>query len=360
VTLNAGTLEITTGFVTTRAFTLGDAASTFQVDAGQTFTINTNAIAGTGALNKTGSGTLVLGAVNTYSGGTVVSAGTLQISANDRIANTTDVTVSGGTFDVQTFGETVRNVTLTSGSITGTGTGTVTGSTFAVQSGTASAILAGTGATLTKTTGGTVTLTGTNTFAGATSVNGGTLTLSGSTGATLGTTSGVTVNSSGTLMLGANDQIKNTAPVTLAGGTFAKGNFSEGTAALPGVGALTLTASGSTLDFGSGTVGVLNFASFAPGTFTLTISNWTGTIATQGGGTSDRLIFASDQSANLTSFSFTGYGPGAMEFNLGSGYYEIVPVAPVPETSTWVAAVLGLGVAGWHLVRRRRAKAQRA
>jgi hypothetical protein len=141
--------------------------------------------------------------------------------------------------------------------------------------------------------------------------------------------------------------------VTLAGGTFAKGNFSEGTAALPGVGALTLTAAGSTLDFGSGTVGVLNFASFTPGTFTLTIDNWTGTIATQGGGTSDRLIFASDQSANLNSFSFTGYGAGAMEFNLGGGYYEIVPVAPVPEPSTYIVGALALAAVGFHQARRR-------
>src|SRR5205085_8602607 len=157
-------------------------------------------------------------------------------------------------------------------------------------------------------------------------------------------------------LLGASDQINNAAPMTLAGGTFSKGNFSEGTASTPGVGALTLTASGSKIDFGTGTVGVLTFASFTPGSFTLTIDNWTGTIATSGGVTTDRLIFASDQTANLNSFSFTGYGPGATEFSLGGGYYEITPVAPVPETSTWVAGALTLGVAGLHLVRRRARK----
>lgn len=358
VTLNAGTLEIATGFATTRAYTLGNVASTIQVDAGQTFTLN-SAVTGAGALNKTGSGTIVLGAANTYGGGTVVSAGTLRTSANERIANTTDVTVSGGTFDVQTFSETVRNVTLSSGSITGTGAGTLTGSSFDVQSGSVSAILAGSGATLTKTNSGTVMLTGSNTFTGPTSVEGGTLTLSSSSGSALGTTSGVTVNAGGTLLLGASNQINDAAPVTLSGGTFAKGDFSEGAANTPGVGALTLSASGSKIDFGNGTVGALTFASFTPGTFTLTIDNWTGTAGTMGSGSTDRLIFASDQSANLGSFSFTGF-TGAVEFSLGGGYYEIVPATPVPEPSTWVAAALGLGFAALQFGRRRWTKRVRA
>ena len=354
LTLNAGTLEIATGFTSTRALALGNAASTIQVDSGQTFIVNTAAITGTGVLNKTGAGTIVLGAANTYSGGTVVSAGTLQISASERIANTSDLTVSGGTFDVQTFSETVGTVTLSSGSITGTGTGTVTGSSFAVQSGNATAILAGSGATLTKTTGGTVTLSGANTFTGATTVSGGTLTLStGSGNAALGSTSGITVNSGGTLLLGASNQINNTATVTLAGGTLAKGNFSEGLSNAPGMGALTLTASGSKLDFGTGTVGVLTFASLTPGSFTLTIDNWTGTAAAQGGAGTDRLIFNSDQSANLNNFYFTGYAPGAMEFSLPGGYYEVVPVV-VPEPSTWIGAALTVALLASSAVRRRR------
>jgi fibronectin-binding autotransporter adhesin len=351
LTVNAGTLEVTTGFTSARATTLNNATSTFEVDPAQTFTI-TGAIGGTGALNKTGTGTMVLGGINTYSGGTVVSAGTLRTSASERIANTSNLTVSGGTFDVQTFTETLANITLSSGSITGTGAGRVTGTSFAVQSGSASAILAGTGATMTKTTAGTVTLTGANTFTGATTISGGTLTAAASSGSALGATSSVTVNSGGTLMLGANNQINNTAPITLAGGTFSKGNFSEGTAASPGTGALTLTASGSQVDFGSGTVGVLNFAGFTPGSFTLTVSNWTGTLGTVGNGSTDRLIFASSQSANLGNFAFDGYGPGAMEFNLGNGYYEITPVSPVPEPSTYITALFALATIGFQQARR--------
>jgi hypothetical protein len=140
--------------------------------------------------------------------------------------------------------------------------------------------------------------------------------------------------------------------MTLAGGTFAKGDFSEGSESTPGVGALTLTASGSHIDFGNGIVGVLTFAAFTPGAFTLTIDNWTGIGKTLGSVSTDRLIFASDQSANLDSFLFTGFAAGAFQFDLGGGFWE---VTPVPEPSTWAGAGLAIIVVGWYLVRRRRA-----
>jgi hypothetical protein len=143
--------------------------------------------------------------------------------------------------------------------------------------------------------------------------------------------------------------------MTLAGGTFSKGNFSEGGVNSPGVGALTLTLAGSHIDFGTGSVGVLTFASFTPGAFTLTIDNWTGTAGTMGSGSMDRLIFASDQSGNLGNFSFTGYGAGAVEFNLGGGYWEVVPA---PEASTWITAAFALGAVGFHFFRRRPSKGQ--
>jgi fibronectin-binding autotransporter adhesin len=188
---------------------------------------------------------------------------------------------------------------------------------------------------LLKTGPGTLVLSGANTYSGSATISGGTLTAAASSGRALGSTSGVTVNSGGTLLLGASNQINNTASITLGGGTFAKGNFSEGSTSTAGVGALTLSATGSHLDFGTGTVGTFNFASFNPGSNILTIDNWTGTAPTVGTVTTDRLIFASDQSANLGSFNFTGFGPGAMEFNLGGGYYEIAPVPRARDLHLW-------------------------
>lgn len=347
LTLNAGTLAVATGFTTSRNIVVGNAAGTFQVNASQTYTAS-GILSGSGQLNKTGAGTMVLSGNNTFTGGTNVSAGTLQLGASNRLANAGALTVSGGTFALGTYLETVGTVTLSSGSITGSGTGALTGSAYALQSGSVTAILAGS-ANVTKTTAGTVTLSGANTLTGSTTVSNGTLTLAATSGSALGSTSSVTVNSGGTLLLGASNQINNSAGITLAGGTLAKGNFSEGATNAAGVGALTLTASGSHLDFGSGTVGILTFASFTPGANTLIIDNWTGTINQVGSASTDRLIFNASQASNLSSFSFTGYDPGATQFALGGGFYE---VTPVPEPATSFAAALA--VAGLIVHQRRR------
>jgi hypothetical protein len=113
-----------------------------------------------------------------------------------------------------------------------------------------------------------------------------------------------------------------------------------------------LGAAGSHLDFGTGTVGTLAFASFIPGGYTLTVDNWSS-------GTTDRLIFASDQSANLGSFNFTGYA-NATELSLGGDYYEVTGITAVPEPATYFAGALALGVLGYHQRRRLTGRLRRA
>jgi len=354
-TINAGTLEVTSGFTATRNFTLGSTTSTIQVDPGQTFNVITT-ISGTGTLNKTGSGTLVLGIPDTYIGGTNISQGTVQITTNNAIPSIGTLTVSGGTLDTQTSSDTVGPVLLQSGSIIGSGTLT-SNTSYTVQSGLISAPLAGS-VPMTKDTSGTVTLSGNNTFTGSTTVNAGTLTLAATSGSALGSTSAITVNSGGTLLLGASDQINNSAGMTLHGGTFAKGNFSEGAAGAAGIGALTLTSAGSHIDFGTGTVGTLSFASFSAAGNSLTIDNWTGTPNTVGGVGTDRLIFDTTQSGNLSFFNFTGY-LGATQIPLGPGFFEVVPLAPVPEPSTWASGIFALA-AVIHVARKKLRAAGRA
>ena len=136
-----------------RGITLGSTGGTIDPAGSTTLTYN-GIVAGTGGLGpKTQGGTLVLGGVNTYSGTTIVSAGTLQDGIANALPATTTLTVKGtGTFDLGGFAQTVAG--LADG---GVSTGTVTDSgataTFTVNAAGAysfSGLLSGT-LTLTKT-----------------------------------------------------------------------------------------------------------------------------------------------------------------------------------------------------------------
>ena len=158
-----------------------------------------NAISGTGTLEKQGAGILTLTGTNTYTGLTTVSAGTLAYGA-DNVISTGGLTVSGGTLDIGSYSDTLGTVTLSSGTITGT-TGILSSTgTFEMQDGTVSAILGG-GVALNKTTAGTITLSGANTYSGGTTISTGTLQIG--TGATTALGTGAVVNNA-TLDIGAN------------------------------------------------------------------------------------------------------------------------------------------------------------
>ncbi|MFA4916765.1 MAG: autotransporter-associated beta strand repeat-containing protein, partial [Syntrophales bacterium] len=210
-------------------------------------------------LTKDGEGTLTLGAANTYTGLTTVSAGTLAYGVNNAISSG-GITLNGGTLDISYF-DTVGAVILTSGSITGT-TGVLTGTAYTVESGTISAILAG-AIGLTKNTAGTVTITSPCAYTGATTINAGTLILKDSGTAIL---SAFTINSGATLTLdnsGTNNthRLGDALAVTLYGGNFnfigspstdayeTAGALTLGSATIPGANTVTITpgAGGSTI-----------------------------------------------------------------------------------------------------------------
>jgi filamentous hemagglutinin family protein len=171
--LGGGTLQYTGATATTdRAYTL-TAATTSSIDVSvgaNTLTMSGAGANTTGALTKAGAGTLTLTGANLYTGLTTVNAGTLTEGIANALSSGA-LTVNGGTFNLGTFSDTVGAVTLTSGSITGT-TGVLTGTGYTVSDGAISAILAG-AVPLTKTTAGIVTLSGTNTYTGVTTINGG-------------------------------------------------------------------------------------------------------------------------------------------------------------------------------------------
>jgi autotransporter-associated beta strand protein len=133
LTINNGTLEVTTGYSSTRNITLGNAASAIMVDGSQSYT-NSGTISGTGGLNVIGAGSLTLTGANLYGGNTNVSAGTL-VAANGTSGSATGsgtVNLNGGSLasaagDGTATTGTVGNVTAGTGahSISPGGDGTL-------------------------------------------------------------------------------------------------------------------------------------------------------------------------------------------------------------------------------------------
>jgi autotransporter-associated beta strand protein len=176
LTFNGGILQVTgTSFNSTpRTMTWGPKGGGFDIAAAaNSFTV-AQTLTGTGSLTKLGAGTLVLPNANTYSGGTTISAGILQIGKNTALGSG-PVTLDGGTLQAgASFGAinpVANNIVLNPGG------GALDA---AAQNLTLSGNItngSGTPGTLTITStggpfGGAVQLSGNNTYSGPTLVTG--------------------------------------------------------------------------------------------------------------------------------------------------------------------------------------------
>ncbi len=157
-------------------------------------------VAGGNSVTIAGSGRTTLFANNSYTGGTFINGGTLQLGAANVLADTGPLTVNGGVLDIGANNDTVAAVTLNSGTITGT-SGFLGGSSFTVSSGNIAAGLAGSGALTKIGAATTVSVTSSNINTGATVVSAGTLTLSGSIANTGNNVVGNTAGIAGVLNL---------------------------------------------------------------------------------------------------------------------------------------------------------------
>lgn len=101
----SGTITLTGGTINygaARTITVNNTANT----------INSTVAGASTSLTKAGAGTLVFGGTNTYTGQTIINAGTLSLAASGSIDNSSGVLLGGGTFDVsaKAGGYTVGNL----------------------------------------------------------------------------------------------------------------------------------------------------------------------------------------------------------------------------------------------------------
>jgi autotransporter-associated beta strand protein len=214
VTLNGSTLDM-------NGFTIGTSAAAISF-AAQMGTLENLAELNGGStpLTKTTSGTLIMQGSNTYTGGTAINGGVLQVNSSGAIGSTGTVSFGGGTLQY-----TANNTTDYSNRFS-----TAASQAYSIhtngQNVTYATDLSSSGGTLTKLGTGTLVLTADNTFTGTTTVSGGTLQVgNGTTGSLAGT--GAVIVSSGAMLSGSGG-IGGSVTVS-AGGVLAPGVGTVGT-----------------------------------------------------------------------------------------------------------------------------------
>ncbi len=157
------------------AVTLGTA--TLAVNQASASTNFSGVISGSGSLIKEGSFSLILSGMNTYTGETSINDGTLQMGVANAIQDSTSLLImSGGTFDLNDFDQTIQDLSG-SGQIT-LEAATLTVNPVSFLGTTFSGVISGSGGLI---KGGTeLTLSGTNTYTGPTTLTEGTLLVNGS------------------------------------------------------------------------------------------------------------------------------------------------------------------------------------
>lgn len=298
------------------------APPTFTAGTGTGSSIQKLVITGGGGSGAAGTATIVSGQITAVSitdyGRDYTSAPTFTLS---------NPAASNGTITPAAFAQSTIDV--------GAGTLTILGNnpSPAVYTGT----IAGVGGSLIKNGAGVQTLAsvGGNSFTGATTVNGGTLTLQGA----LSGTTAVTIAGGG-LVLGAAERINDASTVALTGGTLDIDGHSET------LGALTLGGV-TAIDFGIGAGPVtLSFASAS--------ASWSGSLSILEWGATDHLFIGTsnlsltaDQLGRISFVNPEHLAPGVYGATiLGTG-----EVVAVPEPAA--ALALSLGAVGLLAGRRR-------
>lgn len=306
--------------------------NTLTVGAENTHTTYSGTVAGTGDLTKTGTGSFYLSGNNSYDGTTTITDGSILVSQNNGLGTIPGpTTVAAGSNARLVFERSVNYTTPepinlngsgfnNNGSLVGVGNSSFAGPVLLGSPSTIGAAPAGftftlggnidknghaltfTGAADTVVNGvisgggglikngtGKLTLTNTNTYTGATTVNAGTLSVTGSN-ATSATTVNTGATLAGTGTVGA---------VTAAGGTVSPGN---------NIGIL----SGSSANFSAGGILRIGIQGFATPGVSFDRLNLTGALTA--GGTSKLSLDLAGLSTTGTANGIVVYGSNATAF----------------------------------------------
>jgi fibronectin-binding autotransporter adhesin len=298
-------------------------------------------------LNKSGAGTLVLSAANTFSGTTRITAGGLVLADQNAIQNSTLTMTNAGTL---VFSNSVAGNAFTVGALAASATGAgydivltnSAGTAIALtaggnnQSTTYAGILSGAGGSLVKAGTGTLTLSGANSYGRGTLVSGGTL--AGSTASLQGT-------------------ITNNATVVFAqstNGTFGSVISGGGSVVKSGAGTLTLSVTNSytgATDIAQGTL-LINSSGGLATASAVQISNGASIQLARGSGAS--LVFGNtisgeggvikSSTADVTLASANSYTGGTtlLGDNLILGVNGALGTGPLTINSTAATARLNL------------------
>jgi autotransporter-associated beta strand protein len=286
------------------------------VSSSRTLTIvSGNGLGGSQGFEKRGAGELDILGASSYTGTTILTAGTLKIGTTTSLgAVPNPLTINGGTLDLFGQSPTVGNLTGTGGTITST---SATSRTLTIGGGNGTGgnyqgvIQNGSGTTsLTKIGTGTIALSGANTYTGATTINAGTLQIgNGTTTGSLSTSSSITTN--GTLAFNRSN--------TVTQGT----NFNSvigGTGGVSQVGTGTLILNGSNTFTGTLAVtqGTLQVATLNNANTVGPLGNSSLAIQLGGSGTTGTLDYTGGTITSNRSFTAVSGGTGRISIGPGT------------------------------------------
>ncbi len=318
--------SINVGRIQQSAASAGAQTVTLSPGVGESFNLGsaiTNTNGNVNSLVKTGSGSTTLTVANSYAGTTDIQGGTLLLSGNGNLPSTTAVTLSGTGATLNLAATAATSMSLASlsgvvGSSVELGNHSLevgSNNTDFVYSGN----ISGNGGSLIKQGTGTMTLSGQNTYSHNTEIQ------------------------KGSILLGANNVLPDTAALSLSTGTkLSTGGYSDTTGALAVNGA-------AIIDLGTGN-SVLTFNSISAWADMLSVWNYTGAPWTAGG--TDQLRFNNPVNINLANVTFYSDN-GVTPIGTGGGGLIGNELVPVPEPKAILAGLCLLGLACWRDRRRR-------